>query len=415
MVTMKPLSRDSIGESCKTGEGSAKMFEKSKKLWDKFYEEEEVHCKDFGGHTASIMRKAKREHRTDLSSRSWDKYGYYKCWDELKVKLTRNVKDNVDRLHGDSISMEEFHEKYEKKLVPCLIDGLADDWKARTEWNLTRMRQEFGERRFKCGEDDDGYPIKVKLKHFVRYQNSDLEGGAKRDDSPLYIFDSHFDDDRVGKQLLEEYRVPHLFREDLFKLVGEKRRPPYRWILFGPTRSGSNVHIDPLGTSAWNTLIRGHKLWTLFPPSVAKSVVKGKEHVKWKYEDDEPIDWNANILPRILEKGGPELESQMIQFIQKPGETVFIPSDWWHGVLNLDTTIAVTQNFCSSGNFEVVWKQTRTGRKRMARTWRRELQTAYPHLAELSHHLDKQDGFDLDEEIELADKKKLEKKQKRKK
>ena len=115
---------------------------------------------------------------------------------------------------------------------------------------------------FKCGEDDDGYPIKVKLKHFLRYQNSSEPGGALLDDSPLYIFDSHFDDDRVNKKLLDEYQVPHLFNEDLFQFVGEKSRPPYRWVLFGPARSGSCVHIDPLGTSAWNTLGKSSNVYT---------------------------------------------------------------------------------------------------------------------------------------------------------
>jgi histone arginine demethylase JMJD6 len=66
---------------------------------------------------------------------------------------------------------------------------------------------------------------------------------------------------------------------DLFSLVGERRRPPYRWLLLGPKRSGTCVHTDPLATSAWNTVVRGKKLWVLFPPGTPKAVVKAKQQV----------------------------------------------------------------------------------------------------------------------------------------
>lgn len=64
--------------------------------------------------------------------------------------------------------------------------------------------------------------LQVKLKYFLQYMEH------QRDDSPLYIFDSHFDDYEESKPLLEDYSVPDYFPDDLFSLVGERRRPPYR-------------------------------------------------------------------------------------------------------------------------------------------------------------------------------------------
>mmetsp|Transcript_23864 Transcript_23864/g.27625 ORF Transcript_23864/g.27625 Transcript_23864/m.27625 type:complete len:485 (+) Transcript_23864:295-1749(+) len=297
----------------------------------------------------------------------------------------------------------------------CGDEKTIHAWKALERWDLETLANdlEIRERALKCGEDDDGKTIRMKLKHFMKYLHNNI------DDSPLYIFDSSFDEDKMAKRLLSDYRVPTYFNEDLFHLVGERRRPPYRWFLIGPERSGTCVHIDPLATSAWNTLITGKKRWVLFPPHVPKSIVKGKGHVR-KHEDDEAIHYFTVILPRIkrsaIESGGfGRYEGfECYEFTQNEGETVFIPSGWWHAVLNLTDTVGVTQNFCSQRNFDDVWLKTRTGRKKMAYKWLCKLDDQYPHLADRARELNKRDEFVLKyDPVEVEKRRKKEEERKR--
>ena len=166
------------------------------------------------------------------------------------------------------------------------------------------------------------------------------------DDSPLGIYDSEFgDDDSPTRVLRDEYTVPKCFSTDLFDVVEDDldtTRPPYRWVLIGPERSGTGMHVDPLWTHAWVTVLQGRKRWLLFPPNTpyeSIGMIDGKPQISSSI-------WFRDFYDKVTSPSWPK-EYQPVEVLQHPGETVYVPAGWPHLVLNLELTVAVTHNYAS--------------------------------------------------------------------
>ncbi|KAF3320802.1 F-box protein [Carex littledalei] len=265
----------------------------------------------------------------------------YKRWYRCHTSLSSFSLDNGYLERKEDLSQDEFSLNYDGK-KPIMITGLAETWPARKKWTIEQLVEIYGDTIFRISQKSSK-KVTMKFKDYVSYMH------VQHDEDPLYIFDDKFGE--RAPPLLEDYEVPHLFKDDFFDLLGHDQRPPFRWLIIGPERSGASWHVDPGLTSAWNTLLCGRKRWALYPPGrvpAGVTVHVNEEDGDVNIESPTSVQWWLDIYPHLSDEDKP------IECTQFPGETIYVPSGWWHCVLNLETTIAVTQNYVNKSNFEFV-------------------------------------------------------------
>jgi len=284
---------------------------------------------------------------------------------EYGAPLYAQGNNQIDRVDMRTLTMEDFKKRYEEPRVPFILTGAMESWPASTLWQEESLKKNFGDRILRAGSG-----FKMKIKNFLQYANH------QRENRPNYLFDDDAFDD--NPDLLKHYDpwIPDYFRIDFFNWI-TKGRPPHQWMVVGPGRTGAAWHTDPWQTSAWNALISGHKRWTLCPPGIIPPGVDGHDN---NYTDDyaspKPLQWHLEEKPFLPH------DQRLIDVIQGPGEIIFVPSGWWHQVLNLDVTVCCTQNYCNEHNVEDVAMEIGTSPRKWTDQWRETLRQKRPDLFE---------------------------------
>ena len=280
-----------------------------------------------------------------------------KKWEELKNELLKEpLVDSKDpglvAKRIEYIECMQLHPWFERENVPVVIDGCTEKWAAMQSCRFENLVNDYGHLEWRFS---DTHAETMTLQTYRKYINSI---DCATDDAPLAVYDSQYSHDERAR-LLDDYSVPKCFDSDLFDTIDGNFRPPFQWILIGPERSGTGLHIDPVGTHAWVTLIEGAKRWLLFPPDVPH------ELIGMQSPQIPSSIWFANWYHRVKHLG--------VEVLQKPGETVYVPAGWPHLVLNLELSVALTHNYASQyPSLENLWNEIHAVEPELAGRLRRD-------------------------------------------
>lgn len=215
-------------------------------------------------------------------------------WDKLRTMWS---KENVGRAHpgmklkgcpqceGHAMDMVEKILVRASFLYPQ-IDGLVESGETFTV-------QEYLDRMLVDSAGDDG----ITLVNSVKPSDKDFDG--------------------VNSSLADSIVYPEVFDDENMRVTSPQ------WLL-APPNTGAPIHFHG---NAINALVHGRKLWTFLPPQ--HSLYSTKHISKWINED----------YPALHGAG------KTLQCIQEPGDILFVPDGWAHGVVNLAESVGYALGF----------------------------------------------------------------------
>jgi hypothetical protein len=258
-------------------------------------------------------------------------YRPFQCANTPLEPFTSNIpiQNAIARL--PDLTYEEYAAKWTN--LPFILTTPVKEWPVYGTWAPQTLLSKYPDVKFRAEAVD--WPMSTYMTYM---RNSS-------DESPLYLFDRAFVEkcgiSATHSDPAAAYWAPSCFGDDLFSVLGDQR-PDSRWMIMGPKRSGSTFHKDPNATNAWNAVLTGSKYWLMFPSSPTLDPPPGVILSEDQSEITSPLSIAEYLLEfHALARRTPGCK----EGICSAGEVVHVPSGWFHLVLNLEDSLALTQNF----------------------------------------------------------------------
>ncbi|KAM0748354.1 Clavaminate synthase-like protein, partial [Meredithblackwellia eburnea MCA 4105] len=154
----------------------------------------------------------------------------------------------------------------------------------------------------------------------------------------------------------ELYDVSELWLDDYMNsFYCAETSDDFRFLYLGGSKTFTPVHRDVYWSYSISTNILGTKRWILFPPSCTELLAPLLKDCE---RQDAPLDvrnWDQDTVDRFAGLG-------MIDFVQGERETIFVPSGWYHQVINSPGSdnnslcFSLNHNWCNAHNLPAMYR-----------------------------------------------------------
>ncbi len=250
------------------------------------------------------------------------------------------------------LSYAEFSREYLFPLKPVIITGALEQWPALKRWTPEFFQQEFAGMRFSIPSAEYGQAgfKDARPPEYVMEQFIDLVLNSSPEQPAPYLRNKvlydMFPSLKADIQPIPDYVQPNWLGDHyLVNRVREvlNRGDKIELYIGGRGAKFPVLHYDGAGTHAFLMQIYGRKEYIVFPP----------EQEPWMY-----VAPNKRNLSLLNDVENPDLEkfplfrnARATRFFLDPGETLFVPSHWWHTAKILSPSITVSFNVLNQSNW----------------------------------------------------------------
>lgn len=204
---------------------------------------------------------------------------------------------------------------------PLVVEDLAANWPALERWTPERLSARYGKRVVRVydasfGEPGRDYMGSIDEMTFAEFLEQTQTRGR---DLRMFLYNL-------------SQKIPELLDDVYLPDVGLRFSRRFVFSFFGSKGSTTPLHYDIDMGDVLHTVIRGRRRIRLFPPKASVALYRHPFTVRSYVDLDAP---DVKHFPALAHAEGYEV-------VLEPGQTLYMPSGWWHEFHYLDAGMGVS-------------------------------------------------------------------------